>query len=243
MWTLALFALGMTMFLSLQGDLGDRLSTIVQIFDRAPDGDFAVRVDDGGEADSGRITVIGAAYDKMRSQLTSVILTDPLTQCFNHRGFDQLSAREISRAARSNASLSLLALDVDHFKDINDTFGHLAGDDVLRTIGSVLRQTARLSDVVARTGGEEFTILAPDTDEEGAAQFAQRVLDAFRAHKFAPLQNRIVTVSVGVACATARTEGVARLLRIRADEALYAAKRGGRNRSERWRPGLSIGAA
>jgi diguanylate cyclase (GGDEF)-like protein len=241
MWTLALFSLGMTMFLSLQGDLGDRLSTIVQIFDRAPQGDFPVRDDEVSVTDSGRITVIGAAYDKMRTQLTSVILTDPLTQCFNPRGFDQLSAREISRAARSNASLSLLALDVDHFKAINDTYGHLAGDDVLRAIGSVLRQTARLSDVVARTGGEEFAILAPDTDEEGAAQFAQRVLDAFRGHKFAPLGNRIVTVSVGVACATARTEGVARLLRLRADEALYAAKRGGRNRAERWRAGLSAG--
>jgi diguanylate cyclase (GGDEF)-like protein len=239
LWTLALFAAGMSVFLTLHADLGNRLANIVQIFDRAREGDFSMTFDDENSPDSGRTTVISAEYNRMRTQLTSVILTDQLTQCFNPRGFDQLSAREISRAARSDSALAMIAVDLDHFKEINDTYGHLVGDDVLREIGMVLRQTARLSDVVARTGGEEFAILAPDTDEEGATQFATRLLDAFRSHKFSTLGGRRVTASIGVAYAPARSEGVMRLLRIRADEALYVAKRGGRDRAELWRAGLS----
>ena len=124
-----------------------------------------------------------------------------------------------------------------------DQVGHLVGDEVLREIGSILRQTARLSDVVARTGGEEFAILAPDTDEEGAMLFAQRLLDAFRSHRFPALGERQVTVSVGVAIALARTDGVLRLLRARSDEALYVAKRSGRDRSEKWHEGKATRAS
>jgi diguanylate cyclase (GGDEF)-like protein len=243
LWTLGLFTVGLTAFLTLQADLGDRLASVVQIFDRARDGDFSLTFDEETAEHPDRITVIGAAYNKMRTQLTSVILTDPLTQCINPRGFDQLAAREVSRAARANTSLSMLALDIDHFKDINDTYGHLVGDEVLREIGSILRQTARLSDVVARTGGEEFAILAADTDDAGAALFAQRLLDAFRTHAFAVLPGRKVTVSIGLAVASARTDGVSRLLRARADEALYVAKRSGRDRTECWREGKATRAS
>lgn len=237
LWTLGLFTVGLTAFLTLQGDLGDRLAAIVQIFERARDGDLSLSFDEDPTGEHDRITVIGAEYNRMRTQLTSVILTDPLTQCFNPRGFDQLSAREVSRAARTHSSLAMLALDIDHFKDINDTFGHLVGDDVLREIGSVLRQTARLSDVVARTGGEEFAILAADTDDAGALLFANRIIEAFRSHRFAHLGTRVVTVSIGFTVAPARTDDVLRLLRVRADEALYVAKRSGRDRVEPWREG------
>jgi len=243
LWTLGLFTVGLTAFLTLQADLGDRLANVVQIFDRAREGDFSLAFDEETAEHPGRITVIGAAYSKMRTQLMSVILTDPLTGCYNPRGFDQLAARDVSRAARANAPLSVLALDIDHFKDINDTYGHLAGDEVLREIGAILLATARLSDVVARTGGEEFAILAPDTDDAGAALFAQRLLDAFRTHKFAAFPDRTVTVSVGLAVAPARTDGVLRLLRARADEALYVAKRSGRDRTEAWREGKATRAS
>lgn len=243
LWTLGLFTVGLTAFLTLQADLGDRLANVVQIFDRAREGDFSLTFDEETAEHPDRITVIGAAYNKMRTQLTSVILTDPLTGCFNPRGFDQLAARDVSRAARAHATVSVLALDIDHFKDINDTYGHLAGDEVLREIGVILRNTARLSDVVARTGGEEFAILAPDTDDDGAALFAQRLLDAFRTHKFAVFPDRKVTVSVGLAVAPARTDGVMRLLRARADEALYVAKRNGRDRTECWREGKATRAS
>jgi diguanylate cyclase (GGDEF)-like protein len=243
LWTLALFTMAVTAFLSLQADLGDRLANIVQVFDRAREGDFSLTFEEETDTQPDRITVIGAAYDKMRTQLTSVILTDPLTECYNARGFDQLVAREISRAVRSDATLAMLGVDIDFFKEVNDRYGHLVGDDVLREVGAVLRQTARLSDVVARTGGEEFSILAPDTDEHGAILFANRILEAFRTRKFAHLGDRVLTVSIGVAVAQARADGVARLLRIRSDEALYVAKRGGRNRVEAWREGKATRAS
>jgi diguanylate cyclase (GGDEF)-like protein len=239
LWTLALFTLGVTVFLSLQADLGERMATIVQIFDRASDGDLSLTFDEEPDGRPDRLTVVGAAYNQMRRQLTSVILTDPLTQCYNGRGFDQMAARELARAVRADAPLAMLALDIDHFKDVNDTFGHMVGDDVLRDIGAVLRQTARVSDVVARTGGEEFTILAPDTDEEGARHLATRIRAALAAHTFVPLRGRKVTMSIGLISAPARTEDVIRLLRVRADEALYVAKRAGRDRAEVWRPGVS----
>lgn len=242
-WTLALFTVCFTVFMMLQADLGDRMGTILQIFERAREGDFSLTIDDEGGAHPDRITVIGASYDKMRAQLTNVILTDPLTQCFNPRGFDQLSMREIARAARSDSPLSMLALDVDHFKEVNDTFGHLVGDEVLREIGMLLRQTARLSDVVARTGGEEFAILAPDTDEHGAMLFAHRISEAFRAHRFGSIGDRKVTMSVGVAVASPKTTDVLRLLRARSDEALYAAKNAGRDRVEAWGEGKATRAS
>jgi diguanylate cyclase (GGDEF)-like protein len=236
LWTGGVFTLGMTAFVMLQADLSARLSMIVRLFDRAGEGVFSLSFDEDRNTDPHGITVIGSSYSKMRKQLTSLILTDPLTQCFNPRGFAQLSAREIARASRHNGGLALLAMDLDHFKSINDTYGHLVGDEVLRDVGAVLRKTARLSDVVARMGGEEFTILAPDTDEAGAMMFAQRLLEACRAHRFEALPDRQVTLSIGVAHAAARTENVAEVLRSCADEALYVAKREGRNRAARWNP-------
>ena len=131
----------------------------------------------------------------------------------------------------------MLALDLDYFKQVNDQHGHLVGDDVLRDVGEVLRTTARLSDVVGRTGGEEFNILAPDTDKHGAMLFAARILEAMRKHKFAHVKDQHVTISIGVAVESARVDDVARLLRIRADEALYVAKRAGRDRAEPWHEG------
>jgi diguanylate cyclase (GGDEF)-like protein len=237
MWTLGLFTMAVTAFLSLQADLGHRLASIIQVFDRAHEGDFSLTFDEDPGTHADRITVIGGAYDKMRSQLTSVILTDPLTGCYNARGFDQLAAREVSRAARGHSTLAMIALDLDHFKEINDQYGHLAGDDVLRDVGGVLRATARLSDVVGRMGGEEFNILAPDTDKHGAMLFAARILEAVRNHAFTHVNGQRLTISIGVAVESARVDDVARLLRISADEALYVAKRAGRDRAEPWHEG------
>jgi diguanylate cyclase (GGDEF)-like protein len=239
LWTLGLFTLGVSVFLSLQADVGERLATIVQIFDRAEHGDLSLTFEEDESARADRVTVIGAAYNRMRTQLESVVLTDPLTGCYNSRGYEQMLARELARAVRADSTLAVLGVDIDHFKTVNDTYGHLVGDDVLRDVGSLLRRTARLTDVVARTGGEEFTILATDTDEAGAIHLAERIRMAFAAHTFTPLGRRRVTVSIGVASAPARTEDVARLLRMRADEALYAAKRAGRDRTETWRAGIT----
>lgn len=243
-WTLGIFAFGMTAFATLHADLSARLAMIVRVFDRARAGIFALSFDEESGTEPDGLTLIGTSYEKMREELTSLILTDPLTQCYNPRGFEQVAARDVARAARQDVGIALLGIDLDHFKSINDTYGHLVGDDVLRDLAEVFRLTARKTDLVARVGGEEFVVLAPDTNEEGAALFAQRLLEACRMHRVASLGDRPVTVSIGVAYIdSARTPEALQVLRARADEALYAAKKSGRDRAVNWvHPAGSAGA-
>ena len=144
---------------------------------------------------------------------------------------DRLNA-EFKFSLRHNASLALMMIDLDHFKDVNDSHGHIVGDSVLRQLGDLLRDEVRSVDLAARFGGEEFVILLPDTDLEGAVVFAERLRKRVEEHDFAeggdPLR---ITVSVGVAAASVKggvTEPES--LTAKADEALYRAKNDGRNR-------------
>jgi diguanylate cyclase (GGDEF)-like protein len=238
-WDLSLFLVGTTMFILLQGHISKRLVRIVQVFEKAQEGDFSLTYDESLDRMPDAITVVGRAYNRMRGHLETIVLTDPLSGCFNRRGFDQLATREVSRALRGNQPLSVLALDVDHFKRINDEYGHLTGDEVLREMGLLLRETARLGDVVARYGGEEFEILAPDTNHEGAQILADRIQHAFRTRPFAAVGiERAITISIGIASDIARNDQIASVLIARADEALYVAKRNGRDRTELWHPGM-----
>jgi diguanylate cyclase (GGDEF)-like protein len=238
-WDLAAFIAGTTLFVVLQGHTARRLQRIVQVFEKAQEGDFSMEYDDGLDKMPDSITLVGRAYNRMRGRLETIVLTDPLSGCFNRRGFDQLVAREVSRALRSGQPLAVLALDVDHFKAINDEYGHLTGDEVLRRMGLLLRETARLGDAVARYGGEEFEILAPDTTHEGAQILADRIQHAFRTRPFGGVGvERPITISIGIASDTARNDRIASVLIARADEALYVAKRNGRDRTELWHPGM-----
>lgn len=239
LWNLALYMLGVLIFVGLQGQIAQRLGRIVQVFERAQGGDFSLQYDDSLDRMPDAITVVGRAYNRMRGDLEMIVLTDPLSGCFNRRGFDQLTTREVSRAVRGAHPIAVLAIDVDHFKRINDEFGHLTGDEVLREMGALLRETARLGDVVARIGGEEFEILAPDTGADGAQILAERVQHAFRTKRFASVGGqRKISISIGIAAEVARNDQVAGALIARADEALYVAKRNGRDRSELWHPGM-----
>jgi len=239
LWTLALFAIGLMVYLGLQGQVALRTKSLVEIFHRAQEGDFGARYDESADQMPDPITKIGRAYNKMRADLEAIVLTDPLSGCFNRRGLNQLAEREVSRAIRGKKHIAVLAIDVDHFKTINDEYGHLTGDEVIREVGALLRETAREVDVVARIGGEEFAILAPDSNDEGALILADRVMNAFRAHAFKSLPpERRITVSVGVSAAPARDDDVAKTTLARADEALYVAKRNGRNRAELWHAGM-----
>lgn len=169
------------------------------------------------------------------SRLSSV---DGLTGIPNRRVFDDTLVREWRRAERRNAPLSLLLLDIDHFKEYNDCYGHQAGDDCLRAVaGSLDRALRRSSDLAARYGGEEFVIVLPETDAEGARNVAENVLEIVRGlgieHARSPTASR-VTISIGVAMAIpARDDdsGWKKLLGS-ADAALYQAKDNGRNRIE-----------
>lgn len=153
---------------------------------------------------------------------------DALTGLFNRRAFDETMSREFARARRTGSSLSLILLDIDWFKRINDTYSHAAGDEALRRVAVALKDSSRDMDVVSRYGGEEFAVLCPETHLERAVQFAERLRSAVEridTAGFAPgLQ---LSVSLGVAEAT----GLSHHERLvsRADAALYRAKEGGRN--------------
>ena len=156
--------------------------------------------------------------------------TDPLTQVVNRRAlFGRLGA-ELERARRYNSVMSVLMLDIDHFKDINDTHGHLIGDDVLREVAGLLQTTVRSVDVVARYGGEEFVVVLPETPLAGAVTFAERIRVLIESHPFCPAQGPLsITVSVGVAAFPAEGVETIENLFARADDALYRAKAEGRN--------------
>ena len=167
------------------------------------------------------------------ARLEQLAQTDPLTQLLNRRALADRITAEMERALRYDSTLALLMIDLDHFKRVNDTYGHLVGDDVLRDVARLLLDTIRLSDIVARYGGEEFLVLLPETDDAGAESFAERIRVAVEAHDFTnngahPMLR--LTSSVGVAMfPAARIESVEDLF-ARADAALYRAKADGRNR-------------
>jgi two-component system cell cycle response regulator len=167
------------------------------------------------------------------ARLEQLAQTDPLTQLLNRRALTERITAEMERALRYDSTLALLLIDLDHFKKVNDTYGHLVGDDVLRDVAALLGHTIRTMDIVARYGGEEFLVLLPETDEQGAAAFAERIREAVEGHAFVSGHDGVtlsLTASVGVAVfPAARIESVEDLF-VRADAALYRAKADGRNR-------------
>jgi diguanylate cyclase (GGDEF)-like protein len=155
---------------------------------------------------------------------------DPLTGLLNRRGFSEATGRMIEREAKAGRPVTVMIFDIDHFKSVNDRFGHAAGDDVLQVFSDVVVSSLRITDLVGRVGGEEFAALLPCSVEE-ALLAAERVREAFEASGIAvdevPLET---TVSIGVAGGPAQTE--LEVLMASADTALYQAKRSGRNRVE-----------
>jgi diguanylate cyclase len=158
--------------------------------------------------------------------------TDPLTGLANRRAYDEELTRRIAQRRRHGTAVSIVVVDIDHFKRFNDTFGHQAGDEVLRSVAGILQQTMRQSDVVARLGGEEMAVVIPggDVEEAGmAAERARRAIDEARFHHDG--HELHVTISLGVAQWMEHEDGAG--LSKRADTALYAAKNAGRNRTYR----------
>jgi len=161
-------------------------------------------------------------------------VTDSLTSIYNRRYLEQRLSEEVDRAARYRAPLSVMMLDIDHFKSINDTWGHQAGDKILSEIGELIKSSGRVSDIVARYGGEEFLILAPSTDAEAAYNLAERIRENTEKHNFeingSDLEKRSVSVTVSAGVAQLAAHGITgdQLVNF-ADEALYRAKHSGRN--------------
>lgn len=170
------------------------------------------------------------------SRLYRMAVVDGLTGLYVHRHFQMRLKEEFERSMRHGSALSLLMLDIDHFKKFNDTYGHQTGDKVLRGVAAILTEEARGMDVVCRYGGEEMAIICPETDIEGATNLAERIRAHIEGHQFESYEDDEtrsgepvrVTVSVGISCYGKEIRTRAELIE-RADEALYAAKHGGRN--------------
>ncbi len=173
----------------------------------------------------------------LEEKLAALALTDSLTGISNRRAFDEALDREWKRTLREGSQISLLLLDLDHFKEFNDQYGHQVGDDCLRAVAAAVSAAVRLTDMVARYGGEEIAVILPSTATTGAVEVAEKIRAAVEAlqitHEGYPEGGGWVTVSIGAATALARYGGTMRMpesLLLAADNALYKAKHGGRNR-------------
>jgi diguanylate cyclase (GGDEF)-like protein len=189
----------------------------------------------GSRIEQRRVAVVEQAVAHAATALARVALlehlqqsalTDGLTGVPNRRAFDVALAREVTLAARTDTALAVIILDLDKFKTLNDTYGHLAGDDVLRAVGAALKTCTRQGDLVARYGGEEFVLLLPGATDDDAIGAARRVREVLRGVP----GPRPITASLGIASRPAQGETGAQLLAA-ADEALYAAKEGGRDQA------------
>ena len=164
--------------------------------------------------------------EEANEHLSLQATTDGLTGLHNVRSFQAKMVEEFERARRYQLPLSLVMLDVDHFKGFNDNFGHPAGDVVLQSVGRIMRETARAVDFAARVGGEEFLVILPNTDAPGAAVFGERLRSAIEKSDW---PQRAITVSMGTASRSAQTKNFAEMVS-KADAALYLSKQNGRNR-------------
>lgn len=168
---------------------------------------------------------------QLQAQLKQQADSDPLTGAYNRRYFDVSIHRELTQCRRQKQPLSFILVDIDHFKSVNDTFGHQAGDEILIALADILRLNSRSSDIVCRYGGEEFLIALPATDLNTALQRAEQYRSAFAASVVSWQEHRLQsTISLGVASYPSQAEDTQALLRC-ADIALYKAKSDGRNRA------------
>lgn len=172
-----------------------------------------------------------AELEIARQQAEALAKTDALTGIYNRRGMMEVSERELRLATRTGRPLALIAFDLDHFKRINDRYGHGEGDRVLREVVSMVQQTIRATDLFGRIGGEEFLLVLPDTTDQGAIQLAERLRQCLADHVTAGTPPTAVTASFGVTWTTDRHALFDPLLSA-ADAALYRAKNNGRNRVE-----------
>ena len=170
--------------------------------------------------------------DSLNKEFREMAIRDGLTGLFNHRYAEERLEAEFERSTRYDRELSVLFMDLDHFKFYNDTHGHQAGDDVLQLLSAIMMDSIREPDTLARWGGEEFIVIAPETGITESCRLAEKIRQAVENHDFPnaakqPLGK--VSLSVGIASRSKLTDSAERLLRF-ADDAVYAAKDSGRNR-------------
>jgi diguanylate cyclase (GGDEF)-like protein len=162
---------------------------------------------------TGVITIAGMAVSfmwvdalRVREELERRAMTDHLTGLLNRRGLEEFGARELSRARRHHLPCSAMALDLNCFKQINDTYGHGAGDDALRAVAGAIRASTRITDVATRIGGDEFFVILPGSDEHGAAEICDRLRAAIRAARVEATGGRSFSIALSIGCVTLREE-------------------------------------
>lgn len=175
------------------------------------------------------IGFLASVIVEYQQHLSNLATLDPLTRLLNRRGLEDALRVSIAQATRRGLPTSAIMVDIDHFKRVNESFGHETGDHVLRQVAEVINRLVRSSDVVARTGGEEFLLILPETELDSARVLADRIREAISQRPLLVDQQRIgVTVSLGVACIVGKIN--LDDLSQEAERAIYLAKRGGRNR-------------
>ena len=177
------------------------------------------------------LTLLASSFQSMHARLAEQVGSDALTGCLNRRALEARLRADLRSARRRGSSVAVAAVDLDFFKEINDTHGHPVGDVVLQQVASIMKTTARDTDAVARYGGDEFVVVMPDTGWQGALMFADRLRRRVDDYSFGPPDTPplAVTISVGVALGQGAESSTETLLQ-EADAALYRAKTAGRNR-------------
>jgi len=171
--------------------------------------------------------------DSLNKEFREMAIRDGLTGLFNHRYAKERLVEEFDRAIRFGRDLTVLFMDLDHFKFFNDTHGHQAGDEILQILAGLMMKSVRESDTLARWGGEEFVVIAPETSKEQGCILAEKIRIAVADHEFPNASQQplgFVSLSVGISSRSDSTENAEKLLRF-ADDAVYAAKDSGRNRT------------
>ncbi|HSN40440.1 MAG TPA: diguanylate cyclase [Burkholderiales bacterium] len=220
-----------------------RVRTILGVAGRVRQGDMGART--GMRNTRDEISQVGFAFDRMiravqtqsaklnqvMQELHEQAITDTLTGLFNRRYLREVMERELAGARRRGGSIAMMMIDIDHFKKINDTFGHGAGDLVLRKVGALLKECIRASDIACRFGGEEFALVLPEASLDGASQRAEEIRSAISALDLQYGETALgkITASLGVAFFPGHADSPETLIRA-ADEALYEAKGAGRDR-------------
>jgi diguanylate cyclase (GGDEF)-like protein len=178
------------------------------------------------------LTLLAGSFQSMHARLAEQLGSDALTGCLNRRSFEARLRADLRQARRRGSTVAIAAVDLDHFKEINDTRGHLVGDVVLQQLATIMKTTARDTDAVARYGGDEFVVILPDTGWQGALTFADRLRRRVDEMTFGPPNSTQleVTISVGVALGRGAEAISTEALLQEADAALYRAKTAGRNR-------------
>lgn len=230
-FNVTLYALVSTVLIYTFGSFRERMDSLRMYCKVVERGEVASLPPLGSERWPDELTLLARSFQSMHARLAEQIGSDPLTGCMNRRSLEAKLRADLRHARRRGSTVAVAAIDLDHFKEINDSRGHPVGDVVLQQLAGIMKQTARDTDCVARSGGDEFVIVLPDTGWQGALTFAERLRRRVDDYTFGPPGTPMsLTISIGVALGRGADPISSDMLLKEADAALYKAKTAGRNR-------------